>query len=145
MNRSRLIAGVVVVIGSGIAPMSSLAADFTVSAEQVVKEAQETIEATRQYSVQQKEAFQETAQEELAAMQQEILGLRAKMEKASESIRADLQESLNELEQKKEGVRAKLDELKNATDAKWNEVRGRMNSALDECKRSYRKLLALLP
>lgn len=112
MNRSRLIAGAVVVIGSWIAPMSNMAADSTVSAEKVVKEAQEAIEATRQYTVQQKEAFQRKAQEELAAMQQQILGLQAKIEKASESTRADLQRSLNELEQKKEGVREKLDELK---------------------------------
>lgn len=78
-------------------------------------------------------------------MQQQILELRAKVEKASDATRADLQQSLNELEKKKDGVREKLDELKHTTDAKWHEVRERMNSALDEVKRSYRRLLAHLP
>ncbi|MDH4080161.1 MAG: hypothetical protein OEU68_10130 [Nitrospira sp.] len=145
MNRNQLIAGAAWVIGAWLAPMSGMAAESSVSAEKVVKEAQETIEATRQYTVQQKETFQRKAQEELAVMQQQILELRAKVEKASDSTRADLQQSLNELEKKKDGVREKLDELKYATDAKWHEVRERMNSALDEVKRSYRRLLAHLP
>lgn len=145
MNRNQLIAGAAWVIGAWLAPMSGMAAESAVSAETVVKEAQETIEATRQYTVQQKETFQRKAQEELAVMQQQILELRAKVEKASDDTRADLQQSLNELEKKKDGVREKLDELKHATDAKWHEVRERMNSALDEVKRSYRRLLAHLP
>jgi alkylation response protein AidB-like acyl-CoA dehydrogenase len=145
MNRNQLIAGAAWVIGAWLAPMSGMAAESSVSAEKVVKEAQETIEATRQYTVQQKETFQRKAQEELAVMQQQILELRAKVEKASDSTRADLQQSLNELEKKKDGVRENLDELKYATDAKWHEVRERMNSALDEVKRSYRRLLAHLP
>lgn len=145
MNRNQLIASAAWVIGAWLAPMSGMAAESSVSAEKVVKEAQETIEATRQYTVQQKETFQRKAQEELAVMQQQILELRAKVEKASDSTRADLQQSLNELEKKKDGVREKLDELKYATDAKWHEVRERMNSALDEVKRSYRRLLAHLP
>lgn len=145
MNRSQLITGAAWVIGAWLAPMSGMAAESAVSAEKVVKEAQETIEGTRQYTAQQKETFQRKAQEELAVMQQQILELRAKVEKASDATRADLQQSLNELEKKKDGVREKLDELKHTTDAKWHEVRERMNSALDEVKRSYRRLLAHLP
>ena len=124
--------------------MPGMAAESAVSAEKVVQEAQETIEATRQYTVQQKETFQRKAQEELAVMQQKIFELRAKVEKASDSTRTDLQQSLDDLEKKRNGVREKLDELKHTTDAKWHEVRERMNSALDEVKRSYRRLLTHL-
>lgn len=145
MSPRSAITAVVYVVGIGIVPMSSIAAESPASADKVVKEAQETVEAAKQYTAQQKEAFQQKAQEELAVIQRQILGLRAKIEKSSESTRADLQKSLNELEKKKDGVREKVDELKNATDTKWHEVRGRMNNALDELKRSYRKLLAHLP
>jgi uncharacterized coiled-coil DUF342 family protein len=122
-----------------------MAAEPTASAEKIVKEAQETIEATREYTAQQKEAFQRKAQEELAAIQAQILGLREKITKASESTRADLQKSLNELEKKKDGVKEKLDALRETTDEKWHQVREGMNTAMNELKHSYRKLLSHLP
>ncbi|BFU91810.1 MAG: hypothetical protein NTAFB01_29970 [Nitrospira sp.] len=122
-----------------------MAAESTASAEKVVKETQEAIEATKEYTAQQKEAFQRKAQEELAAIQRQIIGLREKIAKASESTRADLQKSLNELEKKKEGVKERVDKLKVATDAKWHEVREGMNNAMNELKHSYQKLLSHMP
>lgn len=140
-----MIVFVVCVAVAGILPVPSVAAEPTASAEKVVKEAQETIEATREYTAQQKEAFQRKAQEELVAIQEQILGLREKIAKASEFTRADLQKSLNELEKKKDGVREKLDELKSTGDAKWHELREGMHTALNELKQSYRKVLSHIP
>ena len=145
MSQSRMSVFVVYVTVAGMVPIPSVAAEPSASAEKVVKEAQETIEATRQYTAQQREAFQRKAQEELVAIQEQILGLREKVAKASESTRGDLQKSLNELEKKKDGVREKLDALRGATDEKWHQVRDGMNTALNELKHSYRKLLSHLP
>lgn len=145
MSPRSAITAVIYVVGIGIVPISSIAAESATSAEKVVKEAHEAVEAAKQYTAQQKEAFQHSAQEELAVLQRQILGLRTKIENSSESTRADLQKSISELEKKKDGVKEKVDELKNATDTKWHEVRERMNRALDELERSYRKLLADLP
>ncbi|MDH5739310.1 MAG: hypothetical protein OEY77_03180, partial [Nitrospira sp.] len=132
MSRSRVSVFVVCVAIAGMVPIPSVAAEPTASAEKVVKEAQETIEATKQYTAQQKEVFQRKAQEELVVLQGQILGLRETIGKASESTRADLQKSLNELEKKKEGVREKLDELKSTGDAKWHELREGLYTALNE-------------
>lgn len=145
MNRLWLTGAVVSVALAGLIPCAGMTADSTASAEKVTKEAQEAIEATKEYTAQQKEAFQRKAQEEVMAIQRQIIGLREKMAKASESTRADLQKSLNELEKKKEGVKEKLDELKGATDAKWHEVKEGMNNALNELKHSYQKLLSHMP
>ena len=136
------VVGVAVV---GMVPILSVAAEPTASAEKVAKEAQETIEATKQYTAQQKEAFQRKAQDELVVLQRQILGLREKIAKSSESTRADLQKSLNELEKKKEGVREKLDELKSTGDAKWHELREGLHTALNELTQSYRKVRSHLP
>lgn len=145
MNRGWLAAGAVSVVVASLIPWSGMAAESTASAEKVVKETQEAIEATKEYTVQQKEAFQRKAHEELTAIQRQIIRLREKIAKASESTRADLQKSLNELEKKKDGVKERLDELKGATDAKWHEVREGMNDALNELKHSYQKLLSHMP
>ncbi len=145
MTQSWLTAGVVSLAIAGLLPCSGRAAESAASAEKVAKEAQEAIEATREYTAQQKDAFQRKAQEELAAIQRQIIGLREKITKASESTRADLQKSLNELEKKKDSVRERLDELKGTTDAKWHEVRQGMNDALNELKHSYQKLLSHMP
>ena len=145
MNRGRLAIVTISVALVGLFPWSSMAAESTASAEKVAKEAQEAIEATKEYTAQQKEVFLRKAQEEFAAIQRQIMGLREKLTKASESTRADLQKSLNELEKKKDGAKEKLDELKGATDAKWHEVQERMNKALNELKQSYQKLLSHMP
>jgi flagellar motility protein MotE (MotC chaperone) len=144
MNRYWWAASVVSVTSASLVLWSGMAAESTVSAEKVVKETQEAIEATKD-TAQQKEAFQLKAQEELAAIQRQIIGLRGKITKASESTRADLQKSLNELEKKKDSVKERLDELKGATDAKWHEVREGMNNALNELKQSCQKLLSHMP
>jgi hypothetical protein len=39
----------------------------------------------------------------------------------------------------------KLDELRAGTDARWNDVKAGMKSALDELKNSYQKALSHLP
>lgn len=113
--------------------------------DKIVKEAWETLEATKEYTDQQKSAFQRKAQEELAVLQQQITALRGKVEDASVSTRAELQKSLTELEKKKDGVRKQLDELKQTTDKKWQDVQDGMNSALQELKQSYQKLLSRIP
>ncbi|MGE3976522.1 MAG: hypothetical protein AB7F94_02940 [Nitrospira sp.] len=145
MNRGWLAVGAVSVVVASTIPWSGMAAESAASAEKVVKETQEAIEATKEYTAQQKEAFQRKAHEELTAIQRQIVGLREKIAKASESTRADLQKSLNELEKKKDGVKESLDELKGATDAKWHEVREGMNNAMNELKHSYQKLLSHMP
>ncbi|HMS83138.1 MAG TPA: hypothetical protein PKD12_05780 [Nitrospira sp.] len=123
----------------------AVGAESTTGTEKIVKEARETLQATKEYTDQQKLAFQRKAQEELAALQQQISALRGKVEDASASTRAELQKSLNELEKKRDGVRDKVDELKQTTDKKWQNVQDGMNSALHELKQSYQKLLSRMP
>ncbi len=145
MRRSRVLPGIVCVVVVGTMPAWGKVADATASAEKVVKEAQETIEATKQYTVEQKQAFERKTQEELTTLQRQIVELREKVTHASESTRTELQQSIKELEKKKDGVRKKVEELKGATDAKWHEVREGMNTALNELKQSYRNVLSHIP
>jgi DNA anti-recombination protein RmuC len=145
MRRCVLTAGAVFVVLAGLIPWSGMAAEPKTSADKVTKETQEAIEATKEYTAQQKDAFQRKAQEELMVIQRHIIRLRKKMTEASESTRAELQKSLSELEKRKDSVREQLDELKGATGAKWHEVKDGMNKALNELKHSYQDLLSHMP
>lgn len=145
MQHYSLILGVLWMGIAGIGLPQGIAAESKTGTEKIVKEAQETIEATKEYTVQQKEAIEAKAREELAALQRQIVELRGKVIKASESTRTELQKSLNELEKKKDGVKERLEELKGATDAKWHEVKEGLTAAMSELKQSYQKLLSHMP
>jgi esterase/lipase len=110
----------------------------------IAQEARETIAATAQYTAQQKEAFQRKAQEELETIQKQMAVLQGKADKASASARTELQKSIHELEVKKESVKQQLDGLKSATDAKWDEMRAGVHSAIEEMQRSFQRVRSQL-
>ena len=120
------------------------AGEKTVTPDTITKEARETIEATAQYTAQQKEAFQQKAQEELEAIQKQMAALQGKADKASASARTELQKSIRELEVKKEAVKQQIDGLKSATDAKWNEMKAGVHSAIEEMHQSFQRLRSKL-
>ena len=128
-----------VVLGLGMAPNSLAGADT------IAKEARETVEAAKEYTSQQKDAFQRKAQEELSAIKSQIETLRGKARNVSASTRADLQKSIDELDKKKEAVKDKLDALRDATDTKWHAIKTTVDTAFEEIKGSYQKALSRLP
>jgi len=146
MNRGIILWGILWIGIVGIIPLSGGgAAEPPIGAEKITKEARETIEATKQYTAQQKEAFQRKAHEELVTLQKQISALRGKASDASTTTREEFKKSMNELEKKKDAVKHKLDELRTATDAKWNDMKAGANSAIEELKHSYQKALSYLP
>jgi predicted RNase H-like nuclease (RuvC/YqgF family) len=120
------------------------AGEQAVTPDTIVKEAREAVEATAQYTAQEKAAFQRKAEEEIAAIQQRMAALQAKADKASAAARTELQKSIHELEVKKEAVKQQLDGLKAATDAKWNEMRAGVHSAIEEMNQSFQRLRSKL-
>jgi len=145
MNRGLISSGIVWAAIVAIAPLPGSAAEPPVDTPKITKEAQEAFEATKQYMVHQKKAFQRKAREELLAIQKQIIVLRGKTSEASTATRTELQKSANELEKKKDAAKIKLEELRATTDVKWNAMKAGMNSALDELKISYHEALSHLP
>jgi hypothetical protein len=113
--------------------------------ETITKEAKETLEATKQYTVEQKEAFLRKAQEELAVVQKQISLLREKGHEVSAASRAELQKSIGELERKRDAAKRDLEHLREVTDSKWTAMKAEVNSALEDLKRSYQKAVSRLP
>jgi len=132
-----VIVGCVVVMG--------LETESRAGSDAISKEAKETVEATKKYTAQQKEAFQQKVQEELSAVQKQITMLQSKTRDVSAGVRADLQRSIDELEKQKEKAKEKLGTLRSATDDKWSAVKSGVDATLDDIKQTYRKALSHLP
>lgn len=136
--------GVWIVI-TGMTMVMGVARVSSAGTETITKEAKETLEATKQYTIEQKEAFQRKAQEELAVVQKQINLLRGKGQEVSAAARAELQKSIDELEKKKDAARHELEQLRAVTDSKWAAMKTNVNSALEDLKSSYQKALSRLP
>lgn len=145
MNRNLILSGIVWAAIIMIIPSPGVTAEPPVDSNRITKEAQEVIAATRLDTAQQKEAIQRKVNTELVAIQKQLIALRGKAGEASASTRIALQNSVNELEKKKDAAKTKLEELWGAIDVKWNAMRARVRSALDELKNSYQEALSHLP
>jgi len=145
MNRYRKLSPIVWTAIFACVVLLGLSTESRAGVDAMTKEARETVEATKEYTTQQKQVFQQKVHEELLAIQKQIMALQNKSRDISTEARADLQQSINELEKKKETAKEKLATLRGATDEKWNAVKSGVDAALDEVKQSYRKALSHLP
>lgn len=111
----------------------------------VIRDTKEAVEATKQYSIQQKETFQKAVQSELAEMQIKITELQKKTNAASAEARSDMQKAIQELEHKKEETRKQLDQVNESTSSAWSKLKDNMNAAVEDLKKSYTETVSKLP
>lgn len=124
---------------------STHATEQGAGSEKMVKETKEAVEATKQYTIEKKEAFEKTVQAELRDIQGKIAELQAKTASASGEARIELQKAIKDLEIKKDDARKALNELHNSTASAWHRFKDDMNSALERLRQSYRESLSKLP
>jgi predicted nucleic acid-binding Zn-ribbon protein len=115
------------------------------TADKVVRETQEAVEATKQYTIQQKEAFTKKVHAELKEVQEKIAELRRKTDSASAEARAELQKALTDMEKQKNEARKKLDGVNEATSAVFGKVRDEVSMAVEDLKKRYKEALSKLP
>ena len=128
---------IVIMIGGGWLIFSGKKLD--VSTKRVTKEAKEALQATQEYTAQQKQAFQKAMHGELVTMERHIDSLKAKSRTASGQARADLQLAIQELEQKKAVAAQKLAKLQSSSAQAWTEAKSATNEAFEDMKQSYKK------
>jgi signal transduction protein with GAF and PtsI domain len=121
------------------------ASDKPVTGDTVVREAQEAVTATKDYTIQQKDAFQRTVQTELDDMQVRIMQLRGQVEHASAEARADIQKAVGELEKKKDLAQKKAEDIHSATASSWEQVKSKTSSAMDDLRDSFTRARSYLP
>jgi ribosome-interacting GTPase 1 len=121
------------------------ASDKPVTGDTVIREAQEAATATKDYTIQQKDAFQRKVQTELDEMQVRIRHLRGQVKHASAGAQADLQKAIKELEKKKDLASKKVEAIHSATASSWEQVKSKTEAAMDDLRDSLNRALSYLP
>jgi TolA-binding protein len=121
------------------------ASDKPVTGDTVIREAQEAATATKDYTIQQKDAFQRKVQTELDEMKARIGQLRGQVKHASAEAQADLQKAIKELEKKKDLAQKKAEDIHSATASSWEQVKSKTEAAMDDLRDSLNRALSYLP
>jgi Skp family chaperone for outer membrane proteins len=139
--------GAVVGIGLLIMPVVVAAgvSDKPMTGDRVIRETQEAVTATKDYTIHQKDAFQRKVQTELDEMQTRITQLRGQVKHASEEARADIQKAIEDLEKKKNLAHKKAEDIHSATASSWEQVKSKTSAAMDDLRDSLNRTLSHLP
>jgi hypothetical protein len=113
--------------------------------DRMVRDTKEAVQATKQYTIQQKEAFQKVIRAELNEMQVKIADLQKKTSAASMEARAEMQKAIQDLEKKKDEARKKLDEVNESTTSAWSTLKDGMAIAVEDLKKTYKEAVSKLP
>ena len=119
--------------------------DKPVTGDTVIRETQEAVTATKDYTIQQKDAFQRKVQTELAEMEVRIKQLRGQVKHASAEARADIQKAIGELEKKKDLANKKVKAIHSATASSWEQVKSKTEAAMDDLRDSLARARSYLP
>jgi len=121
------------------------ASDKPATGDTVIRETQEAVTATKDYTIQQKDAFQRKVQTELDEMQVRITQLRGQVKHASSEARADIQKAIGELEKKKDLANKKVKAIHSATASSWEQVKSKAEAAMDDLRDSLTRARSYLP
>ena len=121
------------------------ASDKPETGDTVIQEAQEAVTATKDYTIQQKDAFQRKVQTELDEMKVRIRHLRGQVKHASAEARVDLQKAIKEVEKKKDLASKKVAAIHSATSSSWEQVKSKTEAAMDDLRDSLNRALSYLP
>jgi signal transduction protein with GAF and PtsI domain len=137
------------IMGIGVLTLSAVvaaeASDKPVTGNTVIRETQEAVTATKDYTIQQKDAFQRKVQEELDEIQVHISKLHGQASHASAEAKADIKKAIAELEKKKALAQKKAEDIHSATAASWEQVKSKTAAAMDDLRDSVNRTLSHLP
>ena len=137
------------IVGIGLLAMPVLvaagASDKPMTGDRVLRETQEAVTATKDYTIHQKDAFQRKVQSELDEMQVRITQLRGQVKHASEEAKADIQKAIEDLEKKKNLAHKKAEDIHSATASSWEQVKSKTSAAVDDLRDSLNRTISRLP
>lgn len=113
-----------------------------VSKEDIGQNAMDTYDATRAYTLEQMQAFQEQTETRLGEYKKEIERLQANVENLGDDAKAEAQQQLTVLLQKQDAVSEKL---KNLNSSNWNareQLKSGINAAMEDLGNSCKKAVA---
>jgi CHASE3 domain sensor protein len=136
-----LMASLVVLLGCG-SQEEPAQTKKPVTAQKVKQETKEAAEALKEYTLQQKEAYQKKLGTKLKEMQQKIADLKARAAKATPEAKAKLQENEAELQKKWDAAQKKFDELQKSSGQAWGELKSGTDAAMNDLEKAYNKAVS---
>jgi len=137
------------VVGVGVLAVSVAgevgALEKPVSGDTVIRKTQEAATATKDYTIQQKDAFQQKIQSELDEMQVGISRLQERVKHMSGEARTDIKKAIVELERKSDLAQKKTEEVHSATASSWEQVKSKTAAAVDDLRDSLNRTISHLP
>jgi cytochrome c556 len=107
--------------------------------DKVTTETKEAAQDMKDYTYAQKAEFVATMQAQLAALNRDLDQLWAKVEKASDAVKAEAQPKLQALRDQTAQLNKQLDEAKNATESTWDSVKGGFKKAYEASKDGFQQ------
>ena len=103
---------------------------------------EKTIQATqdlteKDYAYAQKAEYTEKMQSQLAAINHDLDGLEERINKSSDSVKAEARPKLQALREQTAKLGKQLDEMKNATESTWDSVKAGSKKAYGELKDGF--------
>jgi predicted nucleic acid-binding Zn-ribbon protein len=99
----------------------------------------DSLESTKDYTYDKKDAFVASASADLTTLDQKIQALSDKAANASDSVKADAQAKLQDLRNQRAILDQKLDAVKNSTEANWDSVKADFQNSYASVKSSLKQ------
>jgi archaellum component FlaC len=110
------------------------------SAEAVKQHAQETYDAAKKYTLEQKEAYQKKMEAEIADLSHRIGELKDKAQTLKGEALEALEARLADLKEKQKVAEEKVNALRSASAQAWDHVRTGADKAFQDLKKAYEAL-----
>ena len=107
--------------------------------DKVQAETKQAAQDMKDYTYAQKAEFVATMQAQLAALNQDLDQLAAKIEKSSDAIKAEAKPKLQALRDQMAQLNKQLDEAKNATESTWDTVKGGFKKGYEASKEGFQQ------
>jgi len=120
----------------------SSTSNATAASEQLDKVKQDTAQTAQDmktYTYAQKDEFVKNMQIELDKLNQELADLSAKIDRASDTAKADAKPKLDALKVQIAALGVDLDKAKNATESTWEDVKTGAQKALDDTTEAFKE------
>jgi cytochrome c556 len=107
--------------------------------DKVQAETKQAAQDMKDYTYAQKAEFVAIMQTQLTALNQDLDQLSAKVEKASDAVKAEAKPKLQALRDQTAQLNKQLDEAKNATESTWDSVKGGIKKAYESSKEGFQQ------
>ena len=107
--------------------------------DKVQAETKEAAQDMKEYTYAQKAEFVQKMQGQLAALNRDLDQLAAKVEKSSDTAKAEAKPKLQGLRGQADKFNQQLDKAKNATESTWDDVKAGSSMAYNQLKDSFQQ------